>query len=465
MKNFLLLSFLLSMASSLTAQTLLRTRTADLQMENYAVSGDAILETFDDGSLQLRLTDDFSTPSGPDVRVYLGNGSDLDGAVEIVNLFAIDHFRGGISLAVPDSITGDQFDRLLIFCAQFNIFWASGDFGEAVVLSEGPDYVCSGTGVLAANDQDSVSVCPTAGQPAPVVFTNSRRAPAGRNYAYLITNEREELQEVVLADGFDFEDSGPETQHVYGINFSGELRPVIGAHRMETTSDSCFVHSAPTDFITIVKDDCAPAYACRESRVATHDWITQANVCTTDGQVDTVFLKNNIEVAPGEHYAFLLTDTLETVRAVITADLYDFATSGTETQRVYGINFDGELVPAIGQHRENTTATGCAAHSGADVFLTINKTAGCATAVFDRALTAAVTVYPNPTDDLLTIKLPAGFSPTEVSLIDPLGQTVRQLPRATGDRVAMTVAGLPAGRFLLRMADGERLVVKAIAVH
>lgn len=460
----LLLTLVLSL--SLPAQTLLQTRTADMRPENYSITGDAILEAYDDGSLELRLSDDFTTPRGPDVRIYLGNGNTLDGAVEIVNLTTISHFSGGISLAVPDTVALEDYDRLLMFCVQFDLFWASGTFDAPVTVGGGPDYTCMETDVVVVGGQDSVSVCATDGQAAFVDLANSRDEAAGEHYAYLVTDTDEVLQAVVTAGSFDFAGSGEETQRIYGINYDGDLAPMLGADRGQTTASGCFTHSSDAAFITVTKDGCALAYECRESLVATYDWVTTVNLCTTDEAIDTVFMKNNINVAPGEHYAFLLTDTNEIVQEVITTDRYDFNGTGTETQRVYGVNFDGELLPVIGQHRDNTMATGCAVHSGDDVFITVDKTAACATSTVDRALAGAVKVYPNPAAGMLTVDLPQGFKATEVSLLSLLGQTVfsRQIPGGS-ESLRLDIGGLPAGRYLLQLADGERLVAKVVTVR
>lgn len=96
MKNLLLLIGISLISFSLFAQTVVQERTSDLMPELYSISGDAILEELSTGSLQLRLSDDFTTPNGPDVRIFLNNtSSSATGGVEIVNLSSIGHFNGG----------------------------------------------------------------------------------------------------------------------------------------------------------------------------------------------------------------------------------------------------------------------------------------------------------------------------------------------------------------------------------
>ncbi len=507
--------------------------------------------------------------------------------MEIVNLSTINHFSGGRSFDVPNTVTLTQFDRVLFFCVDFQLLWASGTLDPPVdVGGGGPDYTCMASTTSALDGGAAIDVCPTDDQADIVDFANSLNEAPGENYAYLITDTNEVLQQIVLAGNYDFEGSGPEPQRVYGLNYDGDLDVNIGANRLQTTASECFEHSATGTFLTITKDACPPvytcadnatattdwvaivdvcptdgvddlvelrnnlfispgehyaylitdtdenvlasttdtiynfegsgleerrvygvnydgelnvviganrqqttatgciahssatlyltvtknacavAYECQESLVATYNWVTQIDLCTTDDAIDTVFLQNNIGVDAGEHYAFLLTDTLEIVREVITGDRYDFDGSGTEEQRVYGINFDGDLMPVIGQHRDNTMATGCYVHSGDDTFITIDKTATCATSIVDRALAEEVSVYPNPAVGVLTVKLPVRFAPTEVSLLSMLGQTVKSVQASgTSGILQFDVAELPAGRYLLRLVDGERLVVKIVTIR
>ena len=77
----------------------------------------------------------------------------------------------------------------------------------------------------------------------------------------------------------------------------------------------------------------------------------------------------------GDEYVYLLTDENEILQEVISADQYDFEGSSNATQRVYGMHFDGQINPAIGQNRINTTADGCFEHSSGTEFIEIIKDA------------------------------------------------------------------------------------------
>ncbi|MEL6629227.1 MAG: DM13 domain-containing protein, partial [Bacteroidota bacterium] len=141
--SHLLCSILLvcNISVRVSAQNQTAERTAQLEDANYAIDGQAHLRAFDDGSLSMVLSDNFNTPVGPDVRVYLNNSISLSGAVQIANLSDLNHFSGGLTVDVPDGIGINDYDFLVFYCVSFNLLWATGDFGEPA--NEGDPNVCT----------------------------------------------------------------------------------------------------------------------------------------------------------------------------------------------------------------------------------------------------------------------------------------------------------------------------------
>lgn len=583
MRTFYTLTLALVICFTVSAQTLVRERIADLSPLDYSITGKAILEEYDDGSLKLRLSDDFTTDSGPDVRVFLSNGATTDGAIAIANLATLNHFSGAITFDVPDGVMLEEYSRVFFFCFAVRLPWADGEFGDPITVGNGFEceenttsasggvasldicptdelddvitfensleapagdhyaylltdasgvlqqvlteatfnfegtslaeqrvygvsfdgtlnpmigldrlwttatgciehsaaatflaitknacqevYECNESSTSTFTGLASVDVCPTDGNEDIVTLNNSLALATGMHYSYLLTDTNEVLLEVFNAGTYNFEGSGLEEQRIYGINYDGELTAMIGENRMETSATGCFTHSSGTTFLTVTKNGCPPIFECQESLVATHNWVTEVNLCTTDGDIDTVFLQNNIDIDPGAHYAFLLTDTNEIVREIIMDDIYDFEGTGTDVMRIYGLHYDGDLQPAIGETRKNTMATGCNIHSGDNIFITINTTGTCATSTVDQGLAAEIIVYPNPVTDELRIDLPERFQPTEVTLVSTLGQTIRSIPIESGrNQLQLEVSGLPVGQYLLQFEDGQRLASKLITI-
>ena len=95
--------------------------------------------------------------------------------------------------------------------------------------------------------------------------------------------------------------------------------------------------------------------------------------------------------------------TNEILQEIIIDTVYNFENTGIEEQRVYGLSYSGELSPVIGEHRENTTASGCFIHSGSNLFIRINKTATCLVAVSEEDLAAQIAIFPNPASNQINI--------------------------------------------------------------
>lgn len=462
MRYILLFVFILSSFATIDAQVVLAERLSDLMPQGYAIEGTAALQEVEgENNLKLVLSDDFDTPYGPDVQILLNNSLSLSGAVEIANLTDLNHFSGGITFDVPAGVQIEDYDYILFFCVAFQQFWASGEFGQTT--NPGGSFTCLTSSTAAGSGTSTIDICPSDNASDIINFSNSINEIAGEHYAYLITDANEILQEVVLDNSFDFEGSSMETQRVYGIHFDGTLNPMIGVNRLQTTASGCFTHSENT-FLTITKAACSAPFICQESLVATHDWVTIVDVCATDGESDEVFIQNNINTDPGEHYAFLLTDANEILQEIILDSIYDFEGTGTEEQRVYGMSYAGTINAAIGEHRTNTSASECFIHSGETAFITINKVTACLTALVDPVLAQQVKTYPSPVKDILNIELPEEFAATELVLYNALGARVLVKTIESNSILQLEMSDFNKGAYILQMSDGQKMLSRKIIV-
>ncbi len=412
-------------AISVYSQTVALQRTSELMPQIYQIEGQAFLEELSDGSLTLRLSEDFDTPPGPDVRILLGNSLSQNGSQEVINLSTIGHFNGARTFDVPANIDIEDFDRILFFCVNFQQFWASGSFGDVVDLNGGTP-ICEESTVSISDGSSQMDICPT-DTVDDIIFFNNSLGSSGSNYAYLITDGNNILQEVVTGESYDFSGSSTATQRVHGLHYDGTLMPMIGSDRLQTTATDCFVHSENTGFVTITKTGtCISNFECEESLTATTSWATSTDVCPTDNQNDIVELRNNLFIPPGEHYAYLITDANEILQEIVLDSLYDFSGSSSEEQRVYGMHYDGTINAAIGQNRLQTTASECFIHSGGNLFLTINKTGECnnITSTNDTFLENAIEIFPNPSDGRFSINY-NDVSVENVQVFDNSGKLIQ----------------------------------------
>ncbi len=234
------------------SQSLVAYRVAELKRTNYDITGKAFLEEFDDGSISIRLDEDYNTDSGPDVRLFLSESSAFSGSLQVADLSEEGHFSGEASYDISEDIQLDDYDYVLFRCVAFAVSWAEGSFGPVMTPA-----MCEESATATTGWGTEVSICPTDNQHDSVPILNNLFIDAGENYAFIITDTNELIQEVVYADIYDFEGSGLNPQRVYGVHFFGDLENVvIGEHRETITATECHQHSGGDFFLTITKDAC-----------------------------------------------------------------------------------------------------------------------------------------------------------------------------------------------------------------
>jgi hypothetical protein len=85
----------------------------------------------------------------------------------------------------------------------------------------------------------------------------------------------------------------------------------------------------------------------------------------------------------------------------------------------------------------------------------------------NAALTAQISLFPNPASRTATLTVPATLRGPGASaqLLNALGQVMRQQPLAAAANTVLDLAGLPAGLYSLRLATPEGPVVKRLMVE
>jgi len=386
-------------------------------------------------------------------QVSINNTYDFEGSgIETQRVYGI-HFDGILSFVIGE----DRKQTTASEC-----FEHSGDdlfltIRKDICIDE---FECLPTLTATTDWVTDVSICPTDGQADILELRNSQFIRDNDHYAYLITDENEILQEVTTDTTYNFEGSGLATQRVYGIHYNGELNSVIGANRKQTTATGCFEHSGDNLFLTVTKDNCADEFECIESLVATVNWITDVGLCSSDGIEDNILLQNNVNVAPGEHYVFLLTDAQEILQEVIIDSFYNFEGTGNEEQRVYGLSYAGTLDIRIGEPRKNTTASECFIHSGDNLFITLNKTATCnTTSTSDLEVEDFVKIYPNPSNGFISIDYLQKDKIKDINIYSINGQLMQTIYNEKNIYIEQS------GMYSLRIATEEGILTKRIVIQ
>jgi len=235
---------------------------------------------------------------------------------------------------------------------------------------------CLTSTVTTNTGQRSITVCTDDGINDNIgLRTSLTGITFGQDYSFLVTDNNNILQAVVNTNSFNFDDTGLETQRVFGIHYQGELSAVVGRNINQITATGCVQLSSSTAFITINKESCfVPEPECFESTVSTSTGPQTITVCTDDGIADNIGLRTSLtDVTLGQDYSFLITDSRNILQEVVNSNSFNFDNTGLETQRVFGVHFQGNLNAVIGRNINQVTATDCVQLSSSTAFLTINK--------------------------------------------------------------------------------------------
>lgn len=137
MKNVALILFLLFFYTEITQAQC--TRDAVFQDgPDYTLNGSATLTYLLDGTKNLSFDNEFATPSGPDLHVYLSQSAIVStpgGVLETPNTIDLGLLKspsGSQSYdltGINPSIDLDSYDYVIIHCKEYNHYWGTGSFG------------------------------------------------------------------------------------------------------------------------------------------------------------------------------------------------------------------------------------------------------------------------------------------------------------------------------------------------
>ena len=130
---------------------------------DYTLDGYATVTYLLDGTKNLSFDSTFSTPSGPDLNVYLSKSSTVStpgGVLQTPNTIDLGLLKspsGSQSydlVGISPEVDLDSYDHVIIHCKQYNHYWGTGSFGTP----SGAD--CASLSVVIREDE-SVKVYPT----------------------------------------------------------------------------------------------------------------------------------------------------------------------------------------------------------------------------------------------------------------------------------------------------------------
>lgn len=137
------LLLLMLFVQTANAQSLLETRTASLVDGDYLLQGTVYLESFDDGSLDLRFDSDYLTQSNVfDVHVFLTNDNNYAAPIDVTDMLLVanigsidglDYSSGPMTFDLPAGVGINDYQHIVFICMQFGqLHWGNGEFAAAV---------------------------------------------------------------------------------------------------------------------------------------------------------------------------------------------------------------------------------------------------------------------------------------------------------------------------------------------
>jgi hypothetical protein len=378
----------------------------------------------------------------------------------------------GIILAVP---SGDVIDFATVGTGTFlvwglsytgNLTAAIGDDATSVALTDecfdlSSDYVTVRRDTVAAGmvmteaGEDTAQVCLNGG----TVLRFDSVGAASANFLYVVTDTDTKILGVSTNGSVDFAGAGEGECWVWGLSYTGNLLVTVGdtVATAPALSDDCFDLS---DAYVVVNRDSVDGGTV----IAASDSIF---LCLTDGSETVVSFDSSGTY--GGTFTYVVTDTDTEILGLPTGDEVDFAGAGGGVCYVWGLSFTGDVLVSVGDIAAgNPLSDGCFDLSD-DYVVVVRDTAGgsCPVSIRSAQAFGEVVLFPVPAQDQLLLRFHSGSLDqleTQLRLFSPSGQLIRQTTHGHGlgsqQEVALPVASLPAGVYLLQLHNGDRMLTR-----
>ncbi len=200
------------------------------------------------------------------------------------------------------------------------------------VIREVPE----GGTVQMPNGETIVYTCPGDGTPDIVMFDST--GTSGGPYAYVVTDEDNNILAFPAGDSFDFDGAPAGACRVWGLAYTGNVTAMVGDNAAAVAlSDDCFSLSA--NFITVIRE------VPEGGTVATEDGGDEVTICPGDGNPDIVRFDSS---GTAGQYVYVVTDEDNIILALSPADSVDFDMAGIGVSRVWGLAYTGSITAVPG---------------------------------------------------------------------------------------------------------------------
>ena len=192
------------------------------------------------------------------------------------------------------------------------------------------------------NGDISKFFCLSSDEPTIVKYRN--KESSNSKYQFVLTDNEQRIIKFLQDSTFDFSTIGAGSYHIWGVAYTGNQLLKINDNLIESAfSDDCF--DITQEQITVIRDN---PFA---GELMARPGFSRVYTCPSNDDLDFVkFIPNN---AIFLDYAFIVTDTLETIINFSFIDSLDFGLAAEGVCRVYGVSFEGSFTARIGNKLRN----------------------------------------------------------------------------------------------------------------
>jgi Secretion system C-terminal sorting domain len=190
------------------------------------------------------------------------------------------------------------------------------------------------------NGQTRIATTP--GDGVPDVVTVSRVTASSARYAYIVTDDKNNVLGLPPSNSVNVEGAGPGLCRIWGISYTGNLTIFVG-DKLGTKSLSTGCFDLSRNFVETVRNPVDGGL------VSMPNGLTTRYTCPGDGRPDVVRFINT-SLTPRAQYRYLVTDANNVILALPPTAEANLEGAGVGLCRIWGVSFLGNFTARVGQN-------------------------------------------------------------------------------------------------------------------
>lgn len=449
------------------SQTVVSYREANLNdSQAYTLDGTAFIEELSNGTFRFRLSSTYSTPSGPDVQIFMTNNNNFTTPISTLGaLFVedvgsqiggINHFSGPYSKILPGILSLSDFDYVVFTCVDLGMLhWGNGTFGAPIIPC------------IATTSSLTEVVCGSYTAPSGQTFTASgivtdtisNTVGCDSIITINLTVNTVDATTTILDSVITAVATGATYQW---INCATNT-PIVGE-----TNQNYTITDGDSYAVIVTQGSCSDTSSCVELCVST-SFLTEAacgNYTAPSGQnlTESGTFIDIIPNAEGCDSIITINLTIDTADVAIT--IVDSVVTAVATGAIYQwINCTTNAL-ITGETNQSYTITDNDNYAVIVTEGSCTDTSSCVnyvvTGIEESGFGADINIYPNPTNNDAVIDL-GSLTNVSVSITDITGKTVYSIENVTRNEMNLNTDSFNKGiHFVTIKNDTDQRVLKLI---